>query len=384
MCSPFEPEAGELFNVMLSIRYYGTQRCRDFKSSSFSTTQGVERAIRLLNIEYDLLDMGLPKLKSRNCVFRSSFDYPYTLEILFPDCEAGQPSEMVFHTFYQQFSQNPSVLERMQLQSLWIYFIPRTMTKLDRTCFAPYVLNRPQNGWKFWNPERHPETNTYLQRRNLHLRPRDHRRDWSPASSRSRQTSPHAPSTISDRSSSRPLAPNTNSSGSNRPLKPKTRSPSPAAVLPAKYLPPPATPIALIDPTSISSAIQSLSTLVNSEHTHVEDSTPAQSAQALDAPVKKEPDLDPPDMDTDTLRAQLEQSLTQRDLQRKRIRELQQELSAEREARLQAEARLEEEHNLLEAERRKLEGIQRECSAPFTVPVLLDVFLKVDAMARDI
>lgn len=90
----------------------------------------------------------------------------------------------------------------------------------------------------------------------------------------------------------------------------------------------------------------------------------------------------PDHADLDALRAQLEQSTTQRDLQRKLIRELQQELSAERQARLQAEDILEEERHLLEAERRKLEDVRQERSAPFLAPALLDAFLQANAMAR--
>ncbi|KZV62399.1 hypothetical protein PENSPDRAFT_250053 [Peniophora sp. CONT] len=220
----------------------------------------------------------------------------------------------------------------------------------------------------------------------MHIAPRGRRGDWSPTSSRLRPGSPYAASANGEGPSSRPMARNTGSPGPSRyeqshrsPSRPKTHSPSPAEHLSS------AAPFALSDPPSISSAIQSLSKLVKQENTTVaEPSPPPQPpAQTVDAPVKKESDPDPPDADVGTLRSQLEQSSAQRDLQRKRIRELQHELSTEREARAKAETLLEEERQLLEAERRKLGDMRQECSTPFLVPVLLDAFLKVGTMAHE-
>lgn len=85
----FKPEAGELFNAIVSIQYRAS-KCDDYKNVSLSSIEGAERAIRDLRLEEDLARMGLPRLKGADCVNRSSFDNPFTIEIIFPDCEAGQ------------------------------------------------------------------------------------------------------------------------------------------------------------------------------------------------------------------------------------------------------------------------------------------------------
>lgn len=85
----FIPKAGEPFNVILSIQYRG-YKGNGFKKVSFSSRADVQNAIRMLRLESDLLGMGLPKLHGANCVFKSSLNYPLTLEVLFPDCELGQ------------------------------------------------------------------------------------------------------------------------------------------------------------------------------------------------------------------------------------------------------------------------------------------------------
>lgn len=80
------------------------------------------------------------------------------------------------------------------------------------------------------------------------------------------------------------------------------------------------------------------------------------------------------DNELESLRVQHERNTIVCDLQRKRICELQQELASEREARSRAEAQVEAERRLLDAERRNGEDVRQECSAPFLVPALLDAF----------
>ena len=84
------PLLGKVCNVMLSVQYHGNQRRRDFEDLSFSTAKGVERAIKVLNLDDDFYNLGLPSVKKPDYVFRSSFGYPDTIEILYPDCVAGQ------------------------------------------------------------------------------------------------------------------------------------------------------------------------------------------------------------------------------------------------------------------------------------------------------
>ena len=84
------------------------------------------------------------------------------------------------------------------------------------------------------------------------------------------------------------------------------------------------------------------------------------------------------------LRAQMLQCEAQRQLQRKQIRELQQELAKEREGRLKAESRLADERERLEEERRKLRRVHSECTKPFVVPALFDAFHKASDMAWEL
>ena len=83
---------------------------------SLSSIAGTQHAIDFLGLEAHLMHLNLPKLKGPSCVFRSSFSYAYTIEVLFPDCEAGQPSETVFHEFYQQISKEATPPEHNHMQ----------------------------------------------------------------------------------------------------------------------------------------------------------------------------------------------------------------------------------------------------------------------------
>lgn len=87
----YKPKTGELFNVILSIQYRG-YKSDDFKGLSFSSNADVQGAIRTLKLERDLEDMRLPSLRGPECVFRSSLNYPFTIEVLYPDCKEGQVS----------------------------------------------------------------------------------------------------------------------------------------------------------------------------------------------------------------------------------------------------------------------------------------------------
>ncbi|VDC07647.1 unnamed protein product [Peniophora sp. CBMAI 1063] len=381
---------------MLSIQYRGSKG-DDFKGLSFSSNAEVQRSIRVLRLERDLEDLRLPKLDGLDCVFRSSLGYPLTLEVLYSDCKEGQPSENVFHAFYDHMSEDPRILEDMKIKSVYVYFLPPRTSKLDKLTAPTYVLDRPTSGWRFWFPDK-----TTPRRVNRALTPQAPRRDWSPASSQ--RDSPLARSTnTDDRFSPHPPAHNASVAGPSRaratnadeaPLS-KMRSPSPSASTSAAVHRAPAAPTGLLDPASISAAIQSLSKIIppvpEQSVAQASSSTPPVPTEVTD--VQATPDTPKPDphavnlghmVELENLRAQLQQSSTQRELQRKRIRELQQELSTERQARLEAEKRLEEERTLLERKRRKVEDMRRERSAPFLAPALVDAFLKTHSIARDI
>ncbi|VDC07655.1 unnamed protein product [Peniophora sp. CBMAI 1063] len=386
----YKPRAGELFNVILSMQYRG-RKADDFKPLSFSSAQGIQQAIRALELEDDLRDMGLPRLKGVDCISRSSFGNPFTLEILFPDCDAGQPSEMSFHSFYKRYSEDPRALEYMDIKSIYIYFLPRTRTRLDRSCYAPYVLNRPKDGWKAWDPEKYSNVNGYLVRSGLDLTPSGRIRAQSPSSAR--HESPDTARTPREGPSSGSLARYASDFGTagnqpsspNATVDPRTRPLLPITSSLAEQTPPLAATAISSASTSIADAIQSFSKLITQKAMTAESPIAALSSipPITDVPTSSESD---PNCSTelDGLRAELQQSSTQRDLQRIRIRELQQELATEREVRLKVEDTLQEERELLATERRRLDEAQQECQARFLAPALLDAFLGATVMAHSV
>lgn len=145
------------------------------------------------------------------------------------------------------------------------YFLPRSVTKLDRLSSPTYALQRPPSGWRFWFPDKNMP-----RRRTNTLAPRALRREWSPASSQQDSSFAHSTGT-DDGPSSQPLAHDASAFGANRSQpndvhnvnKPVMHSPSPAASPAAvEHSPPSATPVTLSDPASISLAIQSLSRII--------------------------------------------------------------------------------------------------------------------------
>ena len=90
----FRPQPGEPYNAIVSIQYRG-YKGDDFKDVSFSSRESVQRAIHVLKLDKDLSDMGLPMIPDGDCVFKSSLNYPLTLEVIFPDRMLGQVSSII-------------------------------------------------------------------------------------------------------------------------------------------------------------------------------------------------------------------------------------------------------------------------------------------------
>ena len=160
--------------------------------------------------------------------------------------------------YVHAFTATTSVLSTDTLR----YFIPQAQTKIDASYLAPYILKRPhgKSGWRSWNPGRKPEQHPFFLSRQSLLESQERRRDRSAASSRSRHGSPYpstGPSTRpSKRDASSPGPSRTKLDNLDQVSKPKTSSQA------STPLTAPAAPVVLTDPSSISSAIQSLSSLI--------------------------------------------------------------------------------------------------------------------------
>ena len=164
--------------------------------------------------------------------------------------------------YVHAFTATTSVLSTDTLR----YFIPQAQTKIDASYLAPYILKRPhgKSGWRSWNPGRKPEQHPFFLSRQSLLESQERRRDRSAASSRSRHGSPYPTAGTSTGPSMRPSKRDASSPGPSRTKpgnldqvsKPKTPSRASTPVTA------PAAPVVLTDPSSISSAIQSLSSLI--------------------------------------------------------------------------------------------------------------------------
>ncbi|KZV64485.1 hypothetical protein PENSPDRAFT_167016 [Peniophora sp. CONT] len=267
----------------------------------------------------------------------------------------------------------------MKIKTIFLYFLPPNVTALNRFCHPTYVLERPRNGgWGNWIPDR----NASRRSSNVFAPSRDPGRHWSPSSSQP-ESSCAASVALDDRASPRPQPSQINHPGpSSAPTsKPddvpqqKTQGSPPLTVVSTTgctLIPDPPTPLS--DPASISSAIQSLSrtlSLVVPTTTGATVTIPESAAE----PMPTDSDIRQRDNELNNLRVEHERNTIVCDLQLKRIRELQQELANEREERLRAEAQVEAERPLIEAERRRLEDVQKECSTPYLVPALLEALL---------
>ena len=77
----------------------------------------------------------------------------------------------------------------------------------------------------------------------------------------------------------------------------------------------------------------------------------------------------------DSLRVKRERNAIVCERQQKRIRELEQDILNEREARSQAVARTEQLHRHLEVARKTRQTVQQECESPYLVPALLEALM---------
>ena len=90
---PFEPRGYEPFNIIVSLQYKGLKG-NQFTDLAFSTKEGVKRAMNTLQLSENLITLGLPNVVSLDRVLRSSYGYPNTIEVLYPNCEfngVGRP-----------------------------------------------------------------------------------------------------------------------------------------------------------------------------------------------------------------------------------------------------------------------------------------------------
>ena len=60
---------------------------KQFPNLDFSTKEGVKRAMNTLQLSENLITLKIPHVVSLDRVFRSSFGYPNTIEVLYPNCE---------------------------------------------------------------------------------------------------------------------------------------------------------------------------------------------------------------------------------------------------------------------------------------------------------
>ena len=83
---PFEPRGYEPFNIIVSLQYKGLKE-KQFSDLAFSTKEGVKRAMNTLQLSENLITLKIPHIVSLDRVFRSSFGYPNTIEVFYPNCE---------------------------------------------------------------------------------------------------------------------------------------------------------------------------------------------------------------------------------------------------------------------------------------------------------
>ncbi|KZV72927.1 hypothetical protein PENSPDRAFT_750569 [Peniophora sp. CONT] len=362
----YVPQAGSSFNVIMSIQYRGWKE-NQFPHLMFSSNEGVRRAMNTLQLTSDLSRLNLPGAVKPEQVYRSSYGYANTIEILFPNCEGKGVIEQRFRSLNRRLQVDASELESMQIRTLYSYFLQKHILKLDENSPSTFVFRRPLTGWP-----RHPSS---LQRARTPPRmPRAWHRTPSPSSLRDSVHGTNAPDDdLSGHTgtSAQPVAASSSQRSTDRAYKT-------ADDLDMENRRTSAQSRCREDSTSEPDTLAFSAT-----HPSVDDTVEIdRHAPPVFSQADEEPD--PHRDEREALRKQIEQCETQRQLQRKRIRELQQELSSERDARQQAEVRLEEERGLLERERRKLREMRRECSEPFVTPALLDAFQEVSAIARAI
>ncbi|VDC06559.1 unnamed protein product [Peniophora sp. CBMAI 1063] len=348
----YQPETGVSFNIIMSIQYRGWKE-RRFSNSLFSSDAGVERAMEVLELRRDLACLDLPDDVNPRMVFRSSYGYANTIEILFTGCEGKGIVERKFRSLNQRLQEDPIGLESMQIRTLYVYFLPKQTTRLHETSASTFVFRRPLSGWT------------------------DHPTPRRRSPGRRARTPPRARLPARRASSASPL----HSSGEpskldSMVLQRTTTSPSHASLVMGEM-------VNTIGRAERSSAVSGPS-LPDGDQTRIVRETGADR----DAPVLMKPEIPVvkglQEDEAASLRAKIEQSEALRQIQSRQIHELEEELTLEREGRRHIETRLEEERVRVERECTKLQELRREGWDPYFGPALLDAFQVVSDMAREV